>query len=491
MARQIDIPLAEKPYFNTDSIANAIASDDMMNCYLEPVPGIGKSGATGFITRRRPGMTEFCDLLTFAPGDGMFYWDSMGTVIAVSKGRVFNIHVDGTFTELTGIFNGTVGTKVVFADGQTLAGTPWLYMAANGLTYTTDGITLLAPSGAPKGTHVAWINSRFVTNEPNTNRWDFTDTNPVTGDIENDYWGSTDNPLTAEARGDKLSVLFTAFQEIYIWGSEGLEVWQDDGATPFSPIQGAFAEAGIEGPYAYGKIDNNIFSLCVIEGKRVVIKMNARSPQIVSEPIARILSELTQVSDTFCDIISVGGIAVALFSFPTDNQAWGYDYKNDTWLRWGYYNPNTGDHNRFLGQHSCFAKTWNKHLIQSRIDGKIYELDRNVFTDNSVPLVTYRRTGWIDRGTWKRKRINQLFLKGKTYPKGVTTSMMTMRWRDDGNPIWSTPMDISLNPDLQGNFVVPLNRMGIYRSRQYEFRLTDNVDMVLIGATEDVEVMRN
>jgi hypothetical protein len=52
-------------------------------------------------------------------------------------------------------------------------------------------------------------------------------------------------------------------------------------------------------------------------------------------------------------------------------------------------------------------------------------------------------------------------------------------------------MDISLNPDSQGNFIIPLNRMGMYRARQYEFRLSDNVDLVLIGATEDVEVMRN
>ena len=127
----------------------------------------------------------------------------------------------------------------------------------------------------------------------------------------------------------------------------------------------------------------------------------------------------------------------------------------------------------------------------SRVDGKIYSLDRNLFKDDSTVMVTYRRTGWIDRGTLKRKRINQVFLKGKVYPKTGDTSMMQIRWRDDGRPQWSVPMDISLTPDVQGNFVVPLNRMGTYRSRQYEFRLTDNVDMVFIGATEDVEVLRN
>jgi hypothetical protein len=286
--------------------------------------------------------------------------------------------------------------------------------------------------------------------------------------------------------------LFTAFNEIYAWGSDGLEIWQDDGVTPFVPIQSAFTVAGIEGMYAYGKIDNTIFALCVIEGKGCVIRINSRSPQIVSEPIARILSEMSTVSDAFCDIISVGGISIALFSFPSAGQSWAYDYKNDTWLRWGYWNLLRGEHQRFIGQHSCFVKSWNKHLIQSRVDGKIYELDRNTYDDDGNIMLSYRRTGWIDRGTWNRKRIPQLYIKGKVNPIDLDNpAMLQFRWRDNGNPTWQPLVEISLNPDEQGNFVVPMNRMGMYRSRQYEFRISDNVDMVLVGANEEVEVMRN
>jgi len=477
-------PMNGKPYYNTDAIAESIASDDIFDCYLEPVPG------AGLITRRRPGLVAFADTGNGAVGDGLFYWDAMDCVIAVSGGEVFKVSSAGVCTQLTGtIPNGTA----TFSDGQTIAGVPWLYIASNGLRYTTDAATLTTPTdaNAPLATHVGWINGRFVANEPGTNRFDFTDTDPTSGDMENDYWSATDNPLTAEARGDKLTALFTAWQEIYVWGTEGLEIWQDDGATPFSPIQGAFSEVGIEGPYAYGKIDNTIFALCVIEGKRCVIRMNQRSPVIVSEPIARVLADMVTVSDAFCDIISAGGISIALFSFPTANEAWAYDYKNDTWMRWGYYDIFSGTHNRFLGQHSCFAKSWNKHLIQSRVDSRIFELSRNAYTDLSNPMVSYRRTGWIDYGTWKRKRISQLFIKGKVFPSGKLTYTLQLRWRDDGSPIWSPVMDIQLQPTMQGDFIHPINRMGVYRSRQYEFRLSDDADMIIVGAWEDVEMMRN
>jgi hypothetical protein len=388
------------------------------------------------------------------------------------------------------------GTPVVFDDGQTVSGDPWLYMASGNLTAITTGMVLYTPSdtNTPHATHVGWINGRFVANEPGTNKWDFTDTNPASGTIENDYWSATENPMTCEAKGDNLDALFCAFEEIYAWGSKGLEIWQDDGVTPFIPIQSAFTVAGIEGPYAYGKIDNTIFALCVIEGKRCIIRMNARSPVIVSEPIARVLADMSTVSDAFCDIISAGGISIALFSFPTAGESWAYDYKNDTWTRWGLWNVGTGTHGRFIGQHSCFAKTWNKHLIQSRIDGKIYAFDRSVYMDDTALLVSYRRTGWIDRGTFKRKRIPQLYVKVKTYVNTTTpVPILMVRWRDNGNPTWSSYAEIQclLNSDYQGNFVFPLNRLGMYRSRQYEFRMTSNVDLVLVGVTEDVEVMRN
>jgi len=68
---------------------------------------------------------------------------------------------------------------------------------------------------------------------------------------------------------------------------------------------------------------------------------------------------------------------------------------------------------------------------------------------------------------------------------------LMLRWRDDGSPVWQNWVTLSLNPDQQGNFVFPMNRLGMYRSRQYEFRLVSPVDLALIGAFEDVEVMRN
>lgn len=474
------LPINERPYYNTDQIANSIAADDMMDCILEPVPDVG------FVTRRRPGLKPFTDLATGTPGDGLFFWESANKVIAVSGGKVFEVKQDGTSVQLAGMLP-IAGTTAIFADGQKMDGTPWLYIATGNLIYTTDGITCKAPTdpNTPKATHVAWINSRFVANNTNTNQFLFTDTDPATGLIESDYWSATDNPLTCEAKGDKLSALFTAWQEIYLPGTEGWEVWQDDGVTPFAPLQGAFAEMGIEAVYSFQRADNTIFALCVIDGKRSVIKLFGRAPTVVSEPIARILSEMPDVSDAIGDLIGVGGLAFYVITFPSADQTWAYDYKNDTWVRWGYFQQ--GEHHRFIGQHACFVKTWNKHLIMSRVDGHIYELDRNIFNDAGNAMVAYRRTGWINNGTYNRKICDQFYVKCKAGESDTATLMV--RWRAEGNQEWGNWFEINLSPVGNRDFLSKNNRFGMYRSRQYEFRLSDNVDLVLVGVDTEIRTL--
>jgi hypothetical protein len=487
--RSVQLPLNTKPYYNTDSVATSTAPDDMVDCYMEQVPGFG------YVTRRRPGLKTFGDTATGVLGDGLFYWDALECVVAVSGGKAFKVESDGTCTEMTGTFPGASGTTCIFADGQAIDGTPWLYMAAGGLVYTNDAVTMTAPTdiNTPLSTHVGWINGRFIGNTPDSNQWLFTDTNTGTGNMENDYWSSTDNPLTCEAKADDLKALFSVYQDIYAWGSQGLEIWQDDGATPFVPIQGAFNNSGLEAIYGYTVADNTVFALCVYDGKRVIIRMVGRQPQVISEPIARILADMSDVADATATVISTGGMAIVLFSFPTAGQSWAYDYKSDIWYKWGYWNTGTATHGRFLGQHACFAKAWNKHLIQSRLDGQIYEIDRDTYQDDSTIMVSYRKTGWIDHNTWSRKKCHRLIVKAKVFSTSETETTLSVRWSDDGNPVYENWISVSLNlnPSNQGTFTIPITRCGMYRSRKYEFRLTSNQEMAIVGAAEEIEVMDN
>ncbi len=267
MATPSPIPINEKPFYNTDAIANSIAADDMFDCYMEPVPGLG------LVTRRRPGTVEFAALGTGTAGDGLFYWTAEDALIGVSNGRIYVISEGGAAVDITGEpLN--AGVPVIFASGQDTGGNPWLYMANGKLVYVTvalpkgidsnnctwadnfvninsighrlveggrvniagftndagimngtftvvsvidsdnytyaltgagtpagtnvkaQGLTT-APSDAntPAATHVTFLSGYFLANDPGTNKFYFTDTNPDTGLMDNKYWSSVDGPL--------------------------------------------------------------------------------------------------------------------------------------------------------------------------------------------------------------------------------------------------------------------------------------------------------
>ena len=111
----------EKPYYNTDQIANSLDADDLFNVYLELTPEVGYS------VRRRPGMVEFADLGSVA-GDGIFEWEAAGKVIVVNSGAAYELSSDGTYTNMS-TDDLAVGTPAIFADGSKLDGSPFLQIA--------------------------------------------------------------------------------------------------------------------------------------------------------------------------------------------------------------------------------------------------------------------------------------------------------------------------------------------------------------------------
>ena len=473
----------EKPYYNADQIADALDADDIFNVYLELTPDIGYS------IRRRPGMTEFADLGAVA-GDGVFEWEAAGKVIVVNSGTAYELSSDGTYADMS-TDDLAVGTPAIFADGSKLDGSPFLQIANGKLVQSDDGADFVYPtdSNTPDtATHVVYLNLRFLANIPSTNRFRFTDTNPSSGVLEPDYWSSSDNPLTAEAKGDNLVAMLEYFEEILNFGSQSIEVWQDDGVTPFSRLPQATSIVGVEAPYSLKTADNSVFGLFVVNGVRTVIRLTNRSPKSISEPIASILAGYSTVSDAIGQVISVGGVLLYMLQFPTEGKTWVYDIKGDVWTPWGTWNKTTGTMRQFIGQHSCYVKAWNKHLILSNVDGKVYEFDRSVFEDDGNIIKSYRRIPWEDHGTGKRKRSNKLRIKLKNGASADGSAFLRMA--DNGDEEWSEYIELSISPTGKRDFIEELTNLGIYHSRKYEISITDSADLCVVWAEEDVKELK-
>jgi hypothetical protein len=326
------------------------------------------------------------------------------------------------------------------------------------------------------------MNNRFYANDINTAQ-DFVITDINNGVLDPTFWASASNPFRAAQKPDTLTGLYTGWNEVYVWGTQACEVWQEDGITPISPLIGSLMEVGTSAPYSIQIANNTLIGLGTVVGKRAVFTVQGRSPQVISEPIARELQTYSNVSDAVGSLCFVGGLNIYILTFPSIGVSWAYDFKSEVWSQWSSWDTTEGNHGAFKGIYGCYAKDWNAHVTMDDL-GNLYEFDRDTYSDGGSILRSSVRTGWIDHGTWARKRCDQLIIKLKGAAN--TDAKILMRWRSDGFEEWSTAVEINVQATQQNDHFCKLNRMGTYRSRQYEFIMTDAADMALIGMEENL-----
>jgi len=197
---------------------------------------------------RRPGLSLFTDLSQAAGCDGLYWWSAQSIMLAIVNGKVFKItNASGANSDITGAGGDDdpqVGTPVTFADFGTN-----VYIA-NGskiINVSTSTTAALTDAQAPTAvTHVAVLD-RYLICTPGTSGNKFFE-HSVVNDPTN--WTGTDF-FEAEAKPDAIKALSTARGFLYIPGAQTLEVWQNDGITPFVPLRQRGIERGIIAPYSW------------------------------------------------------------------------------------------------------------------------------------------------------------------------------------------------------------------------------------------------
>lgn len=472
------IKIGQTPWYNIDPVSKTMQMAD--SCYDGYIDEAGS-------VKRRNGLKRWAITGISGKGQGLFYWSQYDCIIAVSGGKVFKISKEEAITEMTGV--SLNNRPVVFADGNKTDGSPWLYMADGGQLIYTQGEVLarMNNSGSPSScSHVAWLASRFIANQSGTRKFYATDTNPATGLIEPDYWADPLQTYAAETGPDLLEAVFSSWGELLVWGSQGLEIWRADDIG-LSPQQGAFTPVGLAAKYSIAEADNTIFALGLVDSgrKRAVIKMEGRNPRVVSLPIERLLNSYERIDDAigFCTADSQ-----YILTFPSEGVTWAYDYARDKWYPYSKWNALYANREDFLG---CYCvSAWGKTLMQSRVDGTIYQFDSSTYQDDGTEINTEYVTGNIDHGTGSIKKNNFLRLRMKRGNAAGTNNIM-LRWLNNGELAYQNVNQklVSLGAEGERDSSIKVFGTGLYRSRQYSISITDNSELILVGIEEDATVL--
>ena len=473
------------PILGSAYVARSVNAADnrMVNLFPEVVPEGGKDPA---FLNRAPGL-KLLGAAGFGPIRGL--WQHGDYMYVVSGTRFYKVDSSYNAT-LIGTVAGT-GPVSMADNGGVLfiaAGSPSYMYLLEGGAGAFQQITSEDFAGASV---VGYLDTYFVYVEPNSQRVYTVDTITITGDY---IWPLVFDATTvgsAEGSPDNLVSMIIDHGEVWLFGSNSVEVWYDSGNPdfPLSRIQGAFNEIGCAATYSVAKMDNQIFWLgSDARGQGIVYRANGyRGERVSTHAIEYAISQYADISDAVAYTYQQEGHSFYVLTFPSGNATWVYDAATGAWhQRAGW---TAGEFTRHRSSCQVFYKS--KVVVGDYENGNLYELDLDTFDDNGAAQRWLRSWRALPTGENDLKRTSQHSLQldcesgvGLNDGQGSDPQVM-LRWSDDGGHTWSNEHWAGMGKIGVYQRRVFWRRLGMtlkLRDRVYELSGTDPVKVTIIGA---------
>ncbi len=448
-------------------------------------------------TTKRPGLKMLWNLESEHPITGLYHWENKNILVITCGEDIYKLElmVDTAPIKLDGD-KLEYGVRPTFCtNGQTLV------MANGGRMILWDGVGnpefVGSSVGAPiKVTHVAMVNQHVVCNEVGTGRFHYSGYSLTEGYFDPSTWYALDF-ATAERRADNILAIHYAWNEILMVGSQSIEFWQYDGFTPFSRMEGVFINHGCIAPHTFQYLEDTWLWL---DENRQVRHLVGREAKVVSTPIENILRDIQAIDQTESSIMLVGGRPVYLLRLPEKSFVLVYDLMKGCWYKWSHWDSNKAKYDRWLGRLALYIPNTNQLIVGSRRDSKIYEMSSEFLDDDGDKIRMMRRTGNCKHDTLSQKRCNSIKINmergtvakptGEINPLDMDDEAQLMiRWKDDNSKEWNGELFGSLG--RRGDSISPIQfrRLGMYRTRQWEIVVSDNIPVTLVEIEEDIDEM--
>lgn len=464
------------PFLGASYVARSTnaADNSMINLYPEMNQEGGKEPA--FISRC-PGLSIALNIGT-GPIRGM--WQFADSLYVCSGISLYKI--DQNYSSvLLGPIAGT--GPVSMADNGVQ-----LFVAANGPSYiynkTTNTFGQITDPDFPGAKMVAYMDGYFVFTEPNSQRFWLTAILDGTSIDALDFASAEGNP-------DDVVGLAVDHRELWLFGTNSVEVWYDAGTEdfPFQRISGAFNEVGCAATFSIARMDNSIFWLgSDTRGRGIVYRTQGYGAKRIStHAIEWQIQSYGDISDAVAYTYQSDGHMFYVLTFPSANVTWVYDAATSLWHSRASFN------NGFFGRHisNCQASFNNMILVGDYSNGNIYSFSDSVYSDADKPQKWLRTWRALDTGQNNLKRSAHHSLQldcesgtGLNLGQGDDPEII-LRWSDDGGHTWSNEHTAKIGRIGEYGKRVIWRRLGMttkLRDRVYEISGTDPVKIILNGA---------
>jgi hypothetical protein len=445
----------------------------LINCYAEP---IGEGGRAIAVRHRSPGLSNF-GTTSRSGCRGMI--EVAGTLYAAFGSQLEKFSSSGGASTNVGALNGT--KKGFFA--QNNAATPdkvFVDPDGNIYTFTPTSTTSGFDADLPAPNSVCSIDGYLV----------FT-----IGDgrcFATDLNSTSVNPLSfgkAEAKPDGLTRGIVWGNRLFLFGPKTVELWTDQGLSPFPFARSEVIQRGLAGPYCVSGFEDSFSKgLFWVADDNSVVQLNGYTPTKISPPDLDGLIE--DVSDKttleMCCYISRGHAFIELSS---STWTWVYNINNQKWH----------ERKKYLGTRSRITNTYyafSKWLCGDTETGNIQQIIDSAQLEISSPLVCEAQSAPVQKFP-ARMRVASAwfdFAVGVGEASGTdpiaTDPTVEISWSDDGGQTFSTPRQRKLGRQSLGLTRIRVNQCGSSGSqgRIWKVTMSDPVHFGLMSGVMSSEL---
>ena len=434
----------------------------------------------------RPGLSSFVDL----GGEAI---RGIHTVLTLTQERCFavtgttlyEINYDGSSTSrgsLTGFATGSASKVYMACNGNSelfIQDTQAAYV----LALTTNTLTRVTAEGYPRGTSLDYADGYFVISGAN-GRVHFSDLN------SGQTWPGF-NFFTPTFKPDKVKAVVAFREELYCFGDETIEVYINDGSTPFIRQSRTSMYFGLTARDSVAVHQAGVFFLGKSKtGGSVVYMMGSDyslspvSPPAITDRLNKYVNE---DAEGYVLTTTDGHIFYHLH-LPAMKTTLVYDMTTGMWherqsQRIAPDADGTKPQDMYRGR--CFATFKGMNLYGDWWSGKIFREDNTVFTDDgNIRLL--KRTSSVFHNELKNISVYRLEFdvnagSGAETGQGSMPILMLKISRDGGNTF--DPEEF-IDLGALGNYDQPvqINNLGTARNWVISFEISDPVDIIVMQA---------
>jgi hypothetical protein len=287
--------------------------------------------------------------------------------------------------------------------------------------------------------------------------------------------------ISSELYPDTLVALSKNNNYIYAIGTDSVEYFFDEANPTASPLgrhDSAVQQFGCSAPDSVVQTEKEVILIGQTgNGGHTVWTIDGFKEKEIGTPAIRsalrLEGEAISQATAFC--VRVGGQKFYVMNLTSKSFAYCFD--TQMWFKW---TSGVNGDTKFAAIRGTDGPNGVAY-VQGELDGKVYLMGEQYYTDGGVPFLCEIITPKYDFEVFNQKTMSRLSVIGDIPTTSGTGNNMTVFWSDNDYQTWSNPRTLSFDYDFPS-----IAQLGRFRRRAFKFQYSQPYMLRLEGFEVDI-----